>query len=582
VTRSPEELEQARQRRQQTSDDLVDSDAHKKLVVAGPGTGKTHNFRRVLEKSGGGLAITFIKALAEDLERDLGDLAQVNTFHGYCKRLAHNFSGVGGLTAKFDYFPALPQLVAEDLEILGYDRVGRAGLDRRIREMDEDDGMLPAALEIGNYYDAVGHNDVVYRVQRHFEANPESIPELDVVVVDEYQDFNYLETRLIDSLAQASPVLIAGDDDQALYGFKGSSPRFIRDLADEEDVDHFDLPYCSRCTEVVVEAVKQIAVEAQRRGNLADRIKRPYLCYLPDKAEDSDRHPALIHAACSVETSKAPYARSYIAEQIAEVPDEDIRESREGPHPTALVIGPLYYVRPICEYLAERFANVRLLESSKSGITALDGYRRLARDFDSRLGWRILLHLDPCDGASDLIERAFRAEVDLAALLPEDYREKHRGPAGLVEKLLDGQELNADEVAELEAAADMTINQVHAALGTDPEKEGDEGAEGYDEAEAENEGPTIVCTSQVGAKGLSAEHVFIVGMVNGDFPRDPNNVTDDEVCQLIVGLSRTRKACHLVSAGNWLGVWKKESAFFNWLGDIATEHRTINKDYWNE
>ncbi|MBD0283714.1 MAG: hypothetical protein ICV69_16225 [Thermoleophilaceae bacterium] len=69
-------------------------------------------------------------------------------------------------------------------------------------------------------------------------------------------------------------------------------------------------------------------------------------------------------------------------------------------------------------------------------------------------------------------------------------------------------------------AADMTIDQVHVALGTDPEEEGDEGAEGYDEAEAhgETEGPTIVCTSQVGAKGLSAEHVFIVGMVNGDFP----------------------------------------------------------------
>jgi hypothetical protein len=82
---------------------------------------------------------------------------------------------------------------------------------------------LPAALEIGNYYDAVGHNDIVYRVERHFEANPESIPEHEVVVVDEYQDLNYLETHLIDSLAQASAVLIAGDDDQALYAFKGSS-----------------------------------------------------------------------------------------------------------------------------------------------------------------------------------------------------------------------------------------------------------------------------------------------------------------------------------------------------------------------
>jgi hypothetical protein len=71
-------------------------------------------------------------------------------------------------------------------------------------------------------------------------------------------------------------------------------------------------------------------------------------------------------------------------------------------------------------------------------------------------------------------------------------------------------------------------------------------------------------------------------MVDGDFPRDPNAVTDDEVCQLIVGLSRTRKACHLVSARNWLGPWKEESTFFNWLGDIAIDRREIDKDYWSE
>jgi superfamily I DNA/RNA helicase len=207
----------------------------------------------------------------------------------------------------------------------------------------------------------------------------------------------------------------------------------------------------------------------------------------------------------------------------------------------------------------------------------------LAKDFDSRLGWRILLHVEPCDDASDRIERALRENTSLGELLPTEYRESHRHPAALVEQLLNGQDLTADETAALETATGMTIDQIHAALGIDPETEGDEGAESYDEeAESEDDGPTIVCTSQVGAKGLSAEHVFIVGMVNGDMPGDPGHVTDDEVCQLIVGLSRTRKVCHLVSARNWLGAWKEESAFFNWLGDIAIERREINKDYWSE
>lgn len=118
---SDEELEEATRRRAETSDAIVNSGAGKKLIVAGPGTGKTYNFRRALEAAGGGgLALTFIKALVVDLERDLGDLAQVNTFHGYCKHLAHWLS-IDGLTARFDYYPPLMLLLTEDMRLLGHD-----------------------------------------------------------------------------------------------------------------------------------------------------------------------------------------------------------------------------------------------------------------------------------------------------------------------------------------------------------------------------------------------------------------------------------------------------------------------------
>jgi superfamily I DNA/RNA helicase len=61
------------------------------------------------------------------------------------------------------------------------------------------------------------------------------------------------------------------------------------------------------------------------------------------------------------------------------------------------------------------------------------------------------------------------------------------------------------------------------------------------------ETPDILFTSLVGSKGLSAEHVFIVGMNNGHFPRNADAITDDEICSLIVALSRTRKRCHVIS-----------------------------------
>ena len=172
------------------------------------------------------------------------------------------------MSSHFHYFPFLPRLVVEDLKVLGHGRFKPADIDHLFHVMDGENDVLRTSLRIGSYYDAVGHTDIVYRVQKHLEANPDAIPEHEVIVVDEYQDFNLLDTRLIDTLARRSRVVIAGDDDQALYAFRDATPAFIRAFAERGGVARFDLPYCSRCTEVVVDAVNQLVQEAQARGNL--------------------------------------------------------------------------------------------------------------------------------------------------------------------------------------------------------------------------------------------------------------------------------------------------------------------------
>ena len=59
-------------------------------------------------------------------------------------------------------------------------------------------------------------------------------------------------------------------------------------------------------------------------------------------------------------------------------------------------------------------------------------------------------------------------------------------------------------------------------------------------------------TTYVGAKGLSGGHVFILGMNVGFLPRNAT-VADEDVRLFIVGLTRTRKECHLLSV-KWYGV----------------------------
>ncbi|HET6617479.1 MAG TPA: ATP-dependent helicase [Gemmatimonadota bacterium] len=51
------------------------------------------------------------------------------------------------------------------------------------------------------------------------------------VVVDEFQDINRLDFELVRSLAARADLVVTGDDDQAIYGFRGCSSAFIVGLA---------------------------------------------------------------------------------------------------------------------------------------------------------------------------------------------------------------------------------------------------------------------------------------------------------------------------------------------------------------
>jgi superfamily I DNA/RNA helicase len=558
--------------RQAALDVILDSTASKKLIVAGPGTGKTYTFKAALERAGGGVALTFIRALVRDLRVELAETAEiVNTFHGFAKHLLH--SHPYGVTASFWYCPGLPIIVARDLTLLRLGAVGASDVESAFQRLDDAEGLITASVRLGDYYNAVGHNDVVYRVLRRLEESPDDIPEYPLVVVDEYQDFNPLETSLIRRLEERSPVLIAGDDDQALYYRKHASPEFIRELAREADYAKFELPYCSRCTAVIVEAVNNVVARAVANGNLAGRLDKRFVSYLPDKAEASEAHPRIIHARCSVDSSTSPYIARYVAEQIAQIPAEDIATSREGRYATVLVIGTGEFVRPVYEHLRERFPNVQLAGSSSVELTLLEAYRLLARDPTSRLGWRIALELEPPRDLDDLVTRVLEGQLEFADHLPEGFSERHLPHAESISRLIAGDELEPDEETPLEAAVSLNIEQIREELALDQDV--------VDESEAPSDpdAAMIVCSTMVSAKGLSAEHVFIVGFNNDHLPRHPQAITNYEVCCLLVALSRTRKQCHVVSCGRWKGSLVQVSAFLDWLG-VPIEAVARDAAYW--
>lgn len=259
-----------------------------------------------------------------------------------------------GLEKGWHYYPPLLDLIDYDLMLLGH-KWSTNDLSRALHTLNESGGEIAEVLRLGSYYNAVSHTDVVYRALRHFQQRDDEIPDFPLIVVDEYQDFSELETSFIQLLATRSKVLVAGDDDQALYAFKNAEARFIRELAAGGEYERFSLPYCSRCTEVVVAAVNDVLAAAVENGNLKGRLDQEFECFVPDKAADSDAHPSIVHAICSVQSKKAPYLGRYIIEQIKAIPAEDIRESHEKGYATVLVVGPNPFLDAAFETISEAF-----------------------------------------------------------------------------------------------------------------------------------------------------------------------------------------------------------------------------------
>src|ERR1700674_3174326 len=104
-------------------DKILGSKSLKKLIVAGPGAGKTTLFKLLLESTPGDeksrLVLTFINNLKDDLEPDLSGLATVFTLHGYCQSLLRRNAGLrDGLTGSFRCLPGMASLIKKDWKYL--------------------------------------------------------------------------------------------------------------------------------------------------------------------------------------------------------------------------------------------------------------------------------------------------------------------------------------------------------------------------------------------------------------------------------------------------------------------------------
>lgn len=557
--------------REDSIEEIVKSASKYKIIVSGPGTGKTSAFQALLKtkKTTNNLGLTFIRNLAIELQKDLQGMANCFTFHAYSKWLLHKL-GVDGLSSGFNYFPELKLLIASDSIIL---ENPLEDFEKSFRELTDDEKIDFFILR-ANFYDAVGHDDAVYRVLKHFQSNPTTIPRYTQIVVDEYQDFVPLEVAFIDELSNHSPVLLAGDDDQAIYKFRSASPEFIRSKYVDKAFTAFQLPYCNRSTQVIVDAVNDVVDAAKKFGKLRGRVEKSFVCYLPKKQADSEKFPKIFHAGCSTNTLKVPYISKYIEKVIKMIPQELIDDANERGCPCVLIAGPRHYTNQVYRYLKDKFDNIDFKEKEIEQIQIISGYKILLSKPHSNLGWRIILGCDNSVNLNDVISESSRTGENLVDILDPNWVKSHLEIVKLLGMILKEEDLTDEEKARIMGACDMTIPDIKIFLQIDPEDEEP------NTKHVPNQ-PTIKITTINGSKGLSANYVFLLAMNNGDFPQNVHTPTDNEICQFIVGLSRTRKECHLISNQRFgLTYGKRPSVFIDWINPERIETIQVNAQYW--
>ena len=101
------------------------------------------------------------------------------------------------------------------------------------------------------------------------------------IIVDEFQDINHLDFALIKLLAEKSNLVITGDDDQAIYGFRNCSSNFIIDLEKHLNrrVTSYELKINYRNPVNLVEHAAKLI------GHNTRRIRKDPIADLPKRAE---------------------------------------------------------------------------------------------------------------------------------------------------------------------------------------------------------------------------------------------------------------------------------------------------------
>lgn len=402
------------------------------LVLAGAGSGKTRVITyRIAELIKTGtradriLAVTFTNKAAKEMKqramtllgkRRRSKLApEISTFHSLCVRILRRHIDRLGYPKQFPIYDSSDQesvarAALRDIRV-GQEKLRPSDLMSQIsawksqglrpeaaEKACEDDKQLLAAAAYGKYQSslkasgALDFDDLLLCTEELFCEFPEACfaesSRFDHLLIDEYQDTNGLQYRIVKHLAERHRNLcVVGDDDQSIYGWRGAEVTHILNFSkDWPDATVVRLEDNYRSVESVLQLANTLIAHNSARHDKVLRAFRkggepPRVCRFDDEVKEAESIVREIASLVNTESSsRVPHKDIAILFRTNEQPRVFELELRRHRIPYQLVGGMSFYdrkeVRDCMAYLKvlahpdDEVSLLRVLNTPPRGIGA--------------------------------------------------------------------------------------------------------------------------------------------------------------------------------------------------------------------
>jgi DNA helicase-2/ATP-dependent DNA helicase PcrA len=586
------------------------------LILAGAGSGKTrvltHRIAYILDQGLAApeevLAITFTNKAAGEMKDRVALLVGpdsrkmwVSTFHAFCARILRVHAEKLGYKREFTIYDGADQvrLVKRSIVELGKDpkrfnpRSFAAQISAAKNVLATPDDYLRStegyiAENVAEVYDlyqrrlyennAMDFDDLIMQTVALLEVFPEVRERYQTrfkyIHVDEYQDTNHAQYRLVNILAAAHRNLcVVGDDDQSVYSWRGADIRNILDFErDYPEAKVVKLERNYRSTQTILDAANAVvANNASRKpkelwtaGPQGERIR---IFTASDEYAEARFVVSDIERLIDAGARPADVSVFYRTNAQSRALEDVL--VREGV-PYQVVGGVRFYeraeIKDAMAFLAvisnpsDSGALERIINVPKRGLGATSVAR--LQEHARRNGVSLYDALADADAAdlTGAAKKACRAVRDLF----EGWRvaAQEVPPAELIGAVLDESGYRAELVAENTVESESRLENLEELINAAREYERVEPEPTlagflqeqalYSEQDAlSGEGGRVALMTLHNAKGLEFDHVFVVGMEEGTFPHarslDEQNL-EEERRLAYVGITRARRSLTLTYA----------------------------------